>query len=397
MPPSATNSSLSDLPRADQADVEIEFAEFTDDGQSEPLEASHAPTVAAPSWFKMRARSRSDATSPGEPSSATEVAAPVTSTTSSATPTDIAARPRQPQKTKRSTRTDDGIPASSNARVRRSSSPAKSQQPTTSRPTDENEKAPQPPFWDNWRQHLRRAVLGAYGTSLLFHLVTLLVLSAIVIHQHQPPEALSTTLSEADGVPEAFDGLVELSLPKAGAELSKAPLLTPIEIADPRLFAPADVIANAAQTVGKENGGSEFGDSDGFQFKMPSGGRAVKKGSFAAWTVPADPKPREDYLIIIRIKLPPGSKTYRVSDIGGEVIGTDGFMLKVPFDTRRPDATRTERNGNVVPVKPNDLLRIVDGHAQIVVNIPGAAALVKDTIQVKSKILKEEQRLEIEF
>ena len=48
-------------------------------------------------------------------------------------------------------------------------------------------------------------------------------------------------------------------------------------------------------------------------------------------------------------------------------------------------------------VKPTDFLKIVDEHVQIMVKIPGAAGLVRDTIEVRSKLLREEQRLQIVF
>lgn len=384
---SATNSSRPDAPRAVVDDELIEFAEFTAEDSLEAVaEKTSEPAVAVPSWFQRR-------------SAAPQVHSDASSNTPDPTVKSEAGR-----------RSDDCLNVPS-IRPQKPTAPSRAPVATTSevavarrrkRPPESSSRETSPAAspltgWAQWRQAIRKAVIGAYGTSLLIHVLVLVVLSAILIQQKLPPEVLSTQLSDADGVPEQFDGLVELSLPKAGADLSKALLMPPTPFADPRLMVVPDVVANVAQVAGKENGSSEFGDSDGFQFKMPTGGRAVSKGSFAAWTVPADPKPREDYLIIIRIKLPPSLKTYRAQDITGEVTGTDGFRLTVPFDARRPDATRTEKNGNVVPLKLNDLLKIVDGHAQIVVSIPGAAALVKDSIRVKSKLLKEEQRLEIEF
>ncbi len=240
MPPSATNSSLTDLARADQADAEIEFAEFTEDVQQEPLDHPELPAAAAPSWFKMRARSKDEAPTPDVSTAAdAKVAEPEVSSPVLEPPAARTIRQKQSSKPKRTTRTDDGIRTTTNESARHTSKSAKNKRSSTaSQSQDDSEEKPQPSFWANWRQYLRRAVLGAYGTSLLFHVLTLLALSVIVINQHQPPEALTTTLSEADGAPEAFDGLVELSLPKAGAELSKAPLLTPIAVSYTHLTLP---------------------------------------------------------------------------------------------------------------------------------------------------------------
>ena len=38
-----------------------------------------------------------------------------------------------------------------------------------------------------------------------------------------------------------------------------------------------------------------------------------------------------------------------------------------------------------------------DGRAQLLIRVPGAAELVKDTIRVRSKMLRENQELEIQF
>lgn len=399
----ATNSTRAADARAVVAEDVIEFAEFTDEAPLEgdgTIEQPHS--VAAPNWFKGRLQAAQMLDKPDDVVASPGVDEPIAPALDvvSATPSSKSApsqvrdneRGRRRQRSPRATQQDVAKTPGPKTKQRVASA--------TKRPEKSTEVEAETSLkfdWAYWRQALRKAVIGAYGTSLLIHVLVLVVLSAVIIQQKVVNQGISTQLTEAEGLPEGFDGLVELSLPKAGAELAKSPLMLPTPVADPRLLAAPEVMANAVQSTGKENGGSEFGDSYGFQFKMPTGGKAVVKGSFAAWTVPADPKPREDYLILIRIKLPPGLKTYRVADITGEVIGTDGFRLVVPFDQRRPEATRTERNGKIVPVKQTDLLKIVDGHAQIVVSIPGASALVKDSIKVKSKLLKEEQNLEIEF
>jgi hypothetical protein len=43
------------------------------------------------------------------------------------------------------------------------------------------------------------------------------------------------------------------------------------------------------------------------------------------------------------------------------------------------------------------MLPIVDGVVQILIQVPGADALVKDTVSVKSRSLKEQQTLELVF
>jgi hypothetical protein len=48
-------------------------------------------------------------------------------------------------------------------------------------------------------------------------------------------------------------------------------------------------------------------------------------------------------------------------------------------------------------VRKNDRLRVIKNHVQIMIPVKGAASLVRDAIQVKSRMLKEDQQLEIVF
>jgi hypothetical protein len=110
-------------------------------------------------------------------------------------------------------------------------------------------------------------------------------------------------------------------------------------------------------------------------------GKVARKGSFAAWTVPRDPNPGQNYVIVIQIQLPADIKKLPKKDLlGSTVVGTDGFRLEIP----PPGSSRGYLPGN-------------DKEVQMVVLVPGAAQLVRDTIKIKSKALKEEHTIEIEF
>lgn len=129
-------------------------------------------------------------------------------------------------------------------------------------------------------------------------------------------------------------------------------------------------------------------DSDdpgnGFQFALPRPGRAVTKGSFTVWTEPADPRPFENYHIVVQIRVPRGLDAYPRSDLRIEVRGTDRFHLKLP-DPRYQFFEQGE-------------LTVIGDQVQLVLPIPGARANVRDTIDVESvKILREKQRLELKF
>ena len=84
------------------------------------------------------------------------------------------------------------------------------------------------------------------------------------------------------------------------------------------------------------------------------------------------------YEIVIQFRLPTNVKTYRSSDLTGMVVGTDGYKQVIRF--RRDEA-----------------LNVRDGSVQVRIRVPGAERLVRDTIRVESKVLREKQTIEIEF
>jgi hypothetical protein len=106
---------------------------------------------------------------------------------------------------------------------------------------------------------------------------------------------------------------------------------------------------------------------------IPKNARVFRKGSFSAWTVPDDPKPGQDYNIVILVKLPDRVKRYRASDLSGIVIGTDGYTQAIP-------GPEYKRGKTYLPMKEQT--------AQLIVPVPGAASRVKDKIEIRSKTLK---------
>lgn len=107
---------------------------------------------------------------------------------------------------------------------------------------------------------------------------------------------------------------------------------------------------------------------------------AVTKGSFTVWTEPNDPKPGEKYKIWIEIKLPKDLERFPRCDLSGTVTGTDGYK----------DFFGGSNEPGSLPVT-NQKVRY---HA---LTVPGAATLVKDVIRIQSKLLDEEQQVELKF
>lgn len=237
---------------------------------------------------------------------------------------------------------------------------------------------------------------GSFGVSLAVHTVIALALAYVVKESMQENDAISMTITDANSMPIEFEEIEDVSMDLAGGSELQVP-----QFQDIPLTSDSALTSNASELMSQAGSGEgQGGDAgSGFKFRIPEGGKAVSAGSFTAWTVPEDPKPGQDYMIVIRIKVPKGTTSYRVSDLSGQIVGTDGYTLTVPVDRNpsRADRTKTERSGRLVPVKSRDRLRVVEGHVQLMVDVPGAASLTRDSIRLKSKLLKEEQKLEIVF
>lgn len=139
-------------------------------------------------------------------------------------------------------------------------------------------------------------------------------------------------------------------------------------------------------------------DDAGILLKVPETGLAVTKGSFTAFTIPPNPMLRKVYSIVIEIRLPSDVKKFSVNDLVGEVNGSDGYRQKIPFDSRQPNAAKYPVENNLLEVlKSSTVLDVVGNRVQIVINIPGGAKMVKDEIRIRSRMLKEEQELTLEY
>ena len=157
----------------------------------------------------------------------------------------------------------------------------------------------------------------------------------------------------------------------------------------------SDVMADFVSEFDVENSGS-----GGSVLKAPDGKRVVKKGSFSVWTVPKDPLPEQEYQIVIQVRLPNYVRRYRATDLTGEVEGSDRYRQKIPWDPKwknRTDVALTVRKGRLVALRRGDFLPVRDRVAQLVIRVPPAKKLVRDKIRIQSKLLKEQQVLEIVF
>jgi len=230
----------------------------------------------------------------------------------------------------------------------------------------------------DWRERMRRWLGGptamGYGASLLMHLILLILASIVIVRGMKGDDAFNTLLSNSADEDFEFAGPVDTDL----VPEEEQPLVPPeLKVITPLETTVLEKIASPADLAALDGSQGESAGS-GFKFTMPEAGKTVTQGSFTAWTVPEDPKPGEDYLIVIQIQLPEQVKKYPSKDLSGRVVGTDGYRQSIPGRAPR-----------YLPLK--------DHQTQLSITVPGADRLVKDRIVIESRRLEERQTLEIVF
>ena len=220
-----------------------------------------------------------------------------------------------------------------------------------------------------------------FGTSVVFHILLLIFCSFIIIHSTKPNAPFSTEASEADDRGVEMDDSIstEIEIADIETESIQPPQFQQIPIPTqqaPRSAILTDLEQNIASLFGTSDGEGDAGDPG---FRPPGNGKFVRKGSFTAWTVPEDPAPGEAYFIIIHVELPKRIRNYDPRDLTGFMRGTDGYKTAIGFYRGKYFGEFNKRA------------------KQLVIRIPGAAANVRDTIHVESRVLREKQDLEIVF
>lgn len=253
---------------------------------------------------------------------------------------------------------------------------------------------------------LTSASAVSFFSSATFHLLligTVAVISPILgldwllpTEETQPP--LQAALGEEDIMDDAaaFEFIADIS------DQFEKPTSSLEQLAAELQRSENGTLLTAQDEVWKSLLGSKENDPDedgsGVLLKVPESGLAVTKGSFTAFTIPANPKPRDVYSIVIEIRLPDDVKEYRVSDLVGEVRGSDKYVQKIPYDKDAPSAAGYQTKDQGFKVLSNSTtLEVFKNRVQIIVKVPGAARMVKDVIKIRSRKLKEEQELTLVF
>lgn len=224
----------------------------------------------------------------------------------------------------------------------------------------------------------RQGMIGVI-TSLLLHATLLTLLAFIVISSAKTPETVGLWGLPGDVDLDSADFTLDSELPIDAGESA------PLQMTDlSKLIDGSGSDSELAQSLRVGTGGKGIGlgeSGEGTEagignLRIP--GHAQTKGSFSAWAEPRNPRPGEEYNIIVLIKLPGKSGKYKASDLTGFVKGTDSYDQKIRY-------------------KSNQTFPVEDGAVKIQIPVPGAARLVRDTVQVESKMLHEKQTFEIVF
>jgi len=253
---------------------------------------------------------------------------------------------------------------------------------------------------------LTSATTVSFFSSATFHL--LLMGTVVVVSQYlgldwlkleeEPQRPLSASLGD-----EEIEGdLPVFELAGEPTEMQDIPASNLQQLARQLQQSDAAALLTATDDVWRNVMGSNAQDPEsdgaGVLLKVPESGLAVTKGSFTAFTIPANPKPREIYSIVIEVRLPDDVKKFKVSDLVGKVVGSDGYTQNLPYDSRTPYAAGfPAENQRIKVLDGSTVLDVVKNRVQIIVKVPGAAQLVKDVIRIRSRKLKEEQELTLVF
>lgn len=243
------------------------------------------------------------------------------------------------------------------------------------------------PETESYRDWFQRVIIRSrwitWFTTFYVHWVLLLLLGAIIINV---PEESGLGLLDGSFTP-TEPHLLEPLEPEP-FEIELPPVdevpepLTPVAQLAPETFTeaiteiPTELSSVAAETIADAT--EEHPESQTRRPSPPTPTSAVSAGSFSVWTEPSLPKADEPYRIIIQIRLPEGVTKYSTSDLQGFVVGSDGYRKPIP-------------GSNIMP------LAVEDGYVRFVVPIVSADKQVRDTIMIRSRLLKESQELLLEF
>jgi len=253
--------------------------------------------------------------------------------------------------------------------------------------------APAEPSFAEWfREHILPTRRMTFFVAFYLHWIALICLAAIFFRgpEEFPPIVLDATFTEELPTSDDFVQVIDTELTVVEPDPAEVSMETSETLAavsaatavpmpeQPLVDVPVGILALASNTADSAAKGdsTDKPHNDSRQVSLPK--NAVTAGSFAVWTVPDNPAPGEPYKIVIQIRLPEKTEKYSVADLEGIVIGSDGYQKRIPGSVR-------------------GFLPVNNGLVRFEVHVVSADARVEDTVIIKSKMLREAQRLQIRF
>ncbi|MCA8996243.1 MAG: hypothetical protein KDA80_04640 [Planctomycetaceae bacterium] len=274
-----------------------------------------------------------------------------------------------------------------------------------------NWKRPTLPWWRDFWNRLNGDEGAGFAMSFVVHLVLLGLMTIPVYRTFDEGVTYTTVVQQNDEENVQLDGpldtLVDMPQPSSGAAADLQSRILDLDSARTD-YIPDLKIADTTSADG--DGGREGSGDDGLSgLRTAAPENAIHKGSFSVWPWPivgnllrggvlhaepgASPKVRQNYHIVIRIRVPEGTRSVSLRDFSGSVEGTDSYHQKIP-----EDAFYYNTRGQLVRASIERRIPVIDGTAELLIRVPGASLpSIRDTIVVKSDLLGEEQKIELQF
>ncbi len=256
---------------------------------------------------------------------------------------------------------------------------------------------PPPPEPETYREWFKRVVANhrwtTWFTTFYIHWLLLLLLAAIIVHGPDDTARLLISATFAETVEEeipTFDVISPEPMPEPESEPETVPETEPevVEMEEEEVELSPDIVselatepppeASTAKSASTSESAAQATAASAIAAFNPAPPSAVNEGSFSVWTEPTSPVAGEPYRIIIQVRLPESIKRYDLSDLQGVVVGSDGYRKPIP--------------GTMQGALPID-----NGYARFVVPIVSADVTVRDTVFIRSRLLKETQKLVLQF
>ncbi len=256
-----------------------------------------------------------------------------------------------------------------------------------------------------FRKSARHAeeTIASWTMSLIVHVVIVLMLSLKIPQAVEPGRpVIYTMLTQSPGLVLPEDDLDGLNV-----QIDRPPERENRLLVTPTIRTSPDRATEEMRDLSSPDPGEAQASRPGkvVEVRYPDvPANAVKSGSFTAWWIPEAqrygevvepgqlPRARQDYQIRIRIEVPEGRTSLHVSDLSGEIVGTDGYRQLIP------ERAWAEIDGKLRLLRPADRLPVRNGYVEIVIKVGGAGkAGVRDLISIQSKLLDESQILTLEF